>query len=371
MTAAYATTASPLWSSERLPPEEVRALADPRFLVRSVIVGLPLILGAVSSPLVVRLLFGSITWDFFWATTISFIILSLLGLSTVALVFRGLLLRGVATTTAGVVGCVAAAPAIVVTYLGMLAAQRVFPSYCILDPSEPRTVSFHALTALADSLPLVAAWGTFFFLPALWRAHGERRAQLVAAQREAELLRLRSHLEPHFVLNTMNAIAGLVTEDPGQARELLGMLGDVFRDATRVENSHRVRDEMAWLRRYVAIHELRFPDQFAVCWQVDPRTLDLEMPALLLQPVVENALFHGVLKGASGRLRVETEFRDGALHLAVTDDGPKLGARRPDGKGLSLVERRLALHGDGGGRFQLERAGGETRATITLAAAAP
>ena len=349
-----------------LPPEEARLLADPRLLARSVLVGVPLMLVAVFCPLAVRLWFGSISKEVFWATLICTGALFLFGLTTVVLVFRWLLLRGVAVTTASIAGCVAAAPALVVTYLGTLAAQRFWPGYPILDPSEPRTISFQTLAALADSLPLVAAWGTFFFLPTLWRAHSERRAELVGAQREAELLRLRSHLEPHFVLNTMNAIAGLVTEDPGQARDLLGMLGDVFRDATRTESNHTVKEEVEWLTRYIAIHALRFPDLFTVGWRVDPRTEGLEIPALILQPIVENALMHGVLKGEVGELCIETSLREGELCLLVTDTGPRLGARRPEGKGISLVERRLALHGDGRSRFELVRRGDRTEASIRL-----
>jgi hypothetical protein len=353
-----------------LPRREALLLADPRLLARSVLVGLPLILLALCSPLVVRLWFGTITYEFFWSTLGCFGVLFLLGLTTVALVFRWLLLRGVATTSASIIGCIAAAPAIVATYLGMLVVQRFFPGYVILDPSEPKTISFQTLSALADSLPLVSAWGTFFFLPTLWRAHSDRHAELVGAQREAELLRLRSHLEPHFVLNTMNAIAGLVTEDPGQARDLLGMLGDVFRDATQIKSNHTVQDEVNWLSRYIDIHALRFPDRFTVTFRVAPETLDLEIPALILQPLVENALFHGVLRGDSGELSVGTLVRNGALELWVSDNGPRLGDPRPGGKGLSLVQRRLALHGDGKSRFELTRHGDTTRATVHISGGA-
>ena len=167
----------------------------------------------------------------------------------------------------------------------------------------------------------------------------------------------------------MNAIAGLVTEDPGQARELLGMLGDVFRDATRSASNHTVREEMEWLTRYIAIHALRFPDQFSVSWRVDPRTESLCIPALIMQPIVENALMHGVLKGEVGELCIETSLDQGSLRLVVTDTGPCLGSRRHEGKGMSLVERRLALHGDGKSRFELTRRGDLTEASILLTGA--
>ena len=154
-------------------------LADPRLLARSVVAGVPLMLGAVCAPLAVRLWFGSISREVFWSTLTCMTALFVLGLTTVALVFRWLLLRGIAATTASIGGCLAAVPTLVATYLGMLAAQRVWPGYPILDPSEPGTISFQTMTALADSLPLVAAWGTFLFLPTLWRAHSERRLALL------------------------------------------------------------------------------------------------------------------------------------------------------------------------------------------------
>jgi LytS/YehU family sensor histidine kinase len=200
----------------------------------------------------------------------------------------------------------------------------------------------------------------------------QKRAGLAHAEREAELLRLCSHLEPHFVLNTLNAISSLVTEDPEQARELLGMFGDIFRDATSLSEQHALRDELAWLRRYVDIHTLRFPERLQVVWEVDSTLLDCKIPALLVQPLVENALMHGALMSQLGKLRIEVATHTShsgvvQFQFQIADNGPNLGAERPGGKGLSLVRRRLALHGYSEDALTLKRVGMETQATLMLA----
>jgi hypothetical protein len=109
--------------------------------------------------------FGTLSTKLVLSNGLSIVLMSLFGLTTMTYRLRLLVLRGWPLLRAGMLACVAAAPTMVLAYLSMLATQSVFPAFCILDPHEPRTVSFHVLTALADSLPFVAAWGTFLFLP--------------------------------------------------------------------------------------------------------------------------------------------------------------------------------------------------------------
>ena len=117
----------------------------------------------------------------------------------------------------------------------------------------------------------------------------------------AELARLRAHLEPHNLRTTLNAIAGLVTDDPREARRLLAALGDLLRDSLREEGEMQTLDEqVAWLRRYAQILEARHPEKVAFRWEIAAGAREVLLPRLLLQPLVENAVKHGVLRRSTG-----------------------------------------------------------------------
>ncbi|MBS2020156.1 MAG: histidine kinase [Deltaproteobacteria bacterium] len=338
-------------------------------LVRSAVTGIVLGIVAILSPLGIRLCFGTIPLTSFVATAVGFTATLVVGVVPIVVVARAALSRGASLRLGFTLGMVASIPVMIASNLAMLAVQSAYPAFQILDPNEPRTVLFSVSTGLADAVPLLAAWAGLVLLPTMLRAHEDRQKELAAAKREAELLQLRAHLEPHFVLNTMNAIAGLVTEDPAQARELLGMLGDVFRDATDTASSHSVDAEVAWLRRFVAIHEMRFPEQLSVRWDIASDVGARVVPALILQPLVENALQHGALRVARGELTIRARSdEEGTLVMEVRDNGPGVGPRRLGGKGLALVEKRLALESAPGERLVLDltREEGETVARIRL-----
>ncbi len=219
---------------------------------------------------------------------------------------------------------------------------------------------------------MVAAWAGVVTLPALLRVHEARGRELERVRRDAELLRLKAHLEPHFLLNTMNTIAGLVTEDPSSARELLVSLGDLLRDATSLGDRHSVEAETAWLERYVSIHSVRFPGMFEVEWNVERDVRHETIPALILQPLVENAIAHGLSRVEGGRLVVSASRHEDRLVLEVKDNGPSLGAKRAGGKGLEIVTRRVALEsGATPATFDLAREDDMTVARIVLPVRVP
>lgn len=166
------------------------------------------------------------------------------------------------------------------------------------------------------------------------------------------MARIRATLEPHFVLNTLNTIAGLVTEDPQHARRLLATLGDLLRETmSGADRAYRaVRDEVAWLRGFAQILESRHHGRLAFRWQVDPQTEDCRIPTLPLQPVVENAVWHGALgRPNGGNVTVHIRCSGNPLTCAIEDDGPgfSAGGPRTGAGGLQLVRRRIALEGGG------------------------
>lgn len=217
-------------------------------------------------------------------------------------------------------------------------------------------------------LAIGALWLLVFQAPLLLERARVHTLELEALRREAELVRLRVHLHPHFLLNTLNAVAGLVTEEPATARRLLAALGDLVRDA--LEGGDELQPfevEAAWLRRYAEILEVRHRGSLAFRWELAEETLAVPVPRLLVQPLVENAVTHGALRRrGGGTVLVRSEIlAGGAVRFTVEDDGPGMGPDRPGGQGLDLVRRRLALLCPGG-CLRHEPAAAGTRAVVEL-----
>ena len=192
----------------------------------------------------------------------------------------------------------------------------------------------------------------------------------------AELARLRAHLEPHFLLNTLNAIAGLVTEDPREARRLLVCLGELLRDALHEEDELQTLDEqIAWLRRYAEILQARHAGNLVFHWDIKDDTRRVLLPRLLLQPLVENAVQHGALRRETGgEVTIRAELAEGAGDIGphvvctVEDNGPGFdeGPTRSGAFGLHAVRRRLELRYPEHASLRLERGAFGTRSVVQL-----
>jgi signal transduction histidine kinase len=221
-------------------------------------------------------------------------------------------------------------------------------------------------------MALVGIWGMFMMLPRAVHEARERERERQDLRREAERARVRAALEPHFVLNTLNAICGLIGDSPEVARALVGDLGDLLRDVVRLSEQEMqpVAAEVAWLQRYARILEARHQGQLAVEWSIDPAAAAIRVPVLVLQPLLENAIQHGALqRRGGGRVRVELRMVDGMLQCIVEDDGPGMSSElRDDARGLALTRRRLACDAPGS-TLTVESTPTGTRATVQLAAA--
>ena len=201
----------------------------------------------------------------------------------------------------------------------------------------------------------VLAFGYGSELHRKFRNEEIRTAQLESRLIEAELRALREQLKPHFFFNTLNTIAVLVREGNNEtAVTLLARLGSLLRmslDSSR-ENETPLQVEMDFLERYVEIQKARFSDRLSVTVDVEKDALDVTVPWLLLQPIVENAILHGVApKAGPGRVEIAGSVRDGVLHLEVRDDGPGLPDSREvvEGTGLANTRERLRkIYGDAG-----------------------
>lgn len=174
-------------------------------------------------------------------------------------------------------------------------------------------------------------------------------ARLNEALSTAELAALRRQIEPHFMFNTLNSIAGLVRDErnPAAVNMIVG-LSELLRRAS--EDSHRPQvslgEEAEYLQRYIEIQKLRFGERLQVSVDIPDDLLDARAPSLLLQPLVENAIKHGVAtRVAGGAVRVAAARRDGRLRLSVYNDGPGFPDdwRTAGGVGLANLRTRLQI----------------------------
>jgi two-component system, LytTR family, sensor kinase len=209
---------------------------------------------------------------------------------------------------------------------------------------------------------------------------GELRAsQLETQLTQAQLQALKMQLQPHFLFNTLHSISALVHRDPETADHMIARLGDFLRLTLENSGAQEVslQKELDFLRCYLDIERLRFQDRLTTSLDVEPRALDTPVPNLILQPIVENALRHGLARRASpGHVEISAKREDGALRIQVRDNGPGLSAiTRPNGKvreglGLSNTRARLAQLYGAAHRFELSNApGGGLVVTLEIPAA--
>jgi two-component system LytT family sensor kinase len=179
-----------------------------------------------------------------------------------------------------------------------------------------------------------------------------RAAELEKRLAQARLQTLQMQLNPHFLFNSLHAISALVHKDADMADQMITRLSDLLRYALESTDAQEVplRQELDFLRRYLEIEQTRFGDRLAVLLEIAPETLDALVPNLLLQPLVENAIRHGIEPRAKpGRIEVRSRCENGRLKLEVRDNGVGLlpGRKIEEGVGLSNTRARLKqLYGD-------------------------
>ena len=175
-----------------------------------------------------------------------------------------------------------------------------------------------------------------------FRKYQEREFRLS----QAELQALRTQLHPHFLFNTLNAIAELVHRDPVIADRSILRLSELLRFSLASHKTQEVRlkEEIDFLENYVEIHKTLMPDRLNVRICVEPETLDAAVPNMILQPLVENAIKHGISpRPQGGNIEVHARRLDGRLHVEIIDDG--LGMREQEGAqgGVGLINTRERL----------------------------
>jgi two-component system sensor histidine kinase AlgZ len=174
------------------------------------------------------------------------------------------------------------------------------------------------------------------------------------ADTSARLAELQSRIRPHFLFNTLNSAIALVRAEPAKAEALLEDLSDLFREALKDSGEPvRLAQEIELAQRYLAIEQVRFGDRLRVQWAVDPAADEAKLPPLLLQPLVENAVRHGVEPCEQGAdVRISTQRRGSMVVIKVTNTVPNGQGKQGHGLALRNVRERLNLLHDVQGQFR-------------------
>ena len=247
-------------------------------------------------------------------------------------------------------GC-AAVIALVALLAGLYhaGASEIAPE---LPPSRMRSVVLAAL--VAASLLAYFRLYTKAFSPAL---------------AEARLQALQARIRPHFLFNSLNAVLSLIRRDPKRAERSLEDLADLFRTLmSDARQFVRLADEISLLERYAEIEQLRLGERLRITWELDAAPPDALLPALVLQPLLENAIFHGVEPGtAAGDVLVHIERRGERVHAVIENPYIEAEQRRAGNRmALDNVRERLALFFDAEARLEARPVGGRFRIDIEM-----
>jgi len=252
---------------------------------------------------------------------------------------------------------------------------------------SPREITFQkmALSWYLSALPLTTlAYFGILGVGAAITFLGEARrrerdaARLAAQLAEARLGALQMQLHPHFLFNSLNAINVLARDgDTFGVSRMITLLSELLRDVLRTDVTHEVplSEELAFARRYLAIELVRFEDRLRVIEDIDTDTLELAVPCFVLQPLIENALRHGLApRAAGGTIEIAARLHNGVLELRVQDDGAGLPSHwSVDGYGIGLsntVARVRELYGPHGTVSVSQISGDKTCAMIRIPARA-
>ena len=205
----------------------------------------------------------------------------------------------------------------------------------------------------------------YFYIQQQWRLN-------LAAQSHAEIQALRARIRPHFLFNSMNTIASLIAVSPESAEKAIEDLSDLFRSSLNEQNMNPLRDEIELAKSYLSIESLRLGERLQTVWQIDDNLLDTEVPALCLQPLVENAIYHGIEpieKG--GKIHISALQIDNKLILSVSNplmsEKQSSAFRKGNQMAQDNIKQRLKLVYGNTGKFIIN----DTKANYTVSLMIP
>jgi LytS/YehU family sensor histidine kinase len=244
---------------------------------------------------------------------------------------------------------------------------------CIVSPfeqlfqlrtnAEGKPVSYLSLfiTNLISFIPLLLIWNAVYFMYHFiikTRKQEMDTIKLEALVRELELKTIKAHVNPHFIFNALNGIRALVDENPQRARTAITELSNILRSSLSAEKLETVtlQEELKIVKDYLALESMRFEDRLHVEFDVAEQTLGQQVPPMMLQILVENAIKHGISKQVKGGvIKILSEMKDGGHELTVQNTGFLNGFAKNGGFGISSTRDRLSLLYGSKGSFEIKQ----------------
>jgi two-component system, LytTR family, sensor histidine kinase AlgZ len=259
--------------------------------------------------------------------------------------------------------------------LWILAAK--FLSYSFSKTTYLSNIDTH----FGRQVPLLIGTGVLFYLLSidlyyvLMAVDASREAEARALQagilaREAELKALKAQVNPHFLFNSLNSISALTTSDPAKAREMCVLLGDFLRRTLGLGEKSAIplEEELSLVHSFLAVEKVRFGARIKMEENIDKDAMSVPVPPLLLQPLVENAVVHGIANLVEGGwVRLDVKASNGVLSVVVENTfDPDAPPKRKSGVGLANVRQRLAARYGNQASLDVKANGGSFRVAITL-----
>ena len=278
-----------------------------------------------------------------------------------------------ARTSAVRVATTALLAALVTASLWAAAGRAWWQVLMRLELAE-RPTSAAALTSLVVGLGALAyllSVTVHYLLQAFEESAAAARKALEAdvAHREAELRALRAQVDPHFLFNSLNSISGLIVPDPERARLMCQLLADFLRDSLKLGGSRRIplAREVGLAQQYLHVEQVRFGTRLEVQTSVATDCADVPVPPLILQPLVENAVRHGIATRLEGGVVEIAAYRAGARAvMVVRNPRDAEGSRRGTGFGVDIVRRRLGASFGERASLAIEASPESYRVSVTL-----
>ncbi len=219
----------------------------------------------------------------------------------------------------------------------------------LYDPKKKFTLLQRSYYNLFSDSPIIFAWSSFYYL---WHyiqmnTNSEiAKIKLESTVKDLELRTIKSHINPHFIFNALNSIRALVDENPERARTAITELSNILRSSMQVEKIEiaPLERELSIVKDYLALEHIRFEDRLKVTYNIDNHTLNLPVPPMMLQTLVENAIKHGIGKQKEGGLVKIISMLSNDHHLLIVENPGHLNDDyNIDGFGIASTQNRLKL----------------------------
>ncbi|MBS1580268.1 MAG: histidine kinase [Bacteroidetes bacterium] len=231
----------------------------------------------------------------------------------------------------------------------------------LYDPAFNGTISKRFLSSLVSDAPIIILWACIYYI---WhyivsdRKRTIDNIRLESLVKELELKTIKSHINPHFIFNALNSIRALVDEDPKRARTAITELSNILRSSMQAEKLETVpfERELNIVKDYLALEYIRFEDRLNVEYSIDEETLDIHVPPMMLQTLVENAIKHGISKIKNGGfIKIIATLKETNFELIIENTGQLSSNTNGDGFGIASTHNRLNILYGNNANFELKQ----------------